>query len=318
MILVTDAIIHTKKKYIIVISGLDNDIVNNVCLEMAGILKYTYLSFLDIPISDDQKYYNNILYRIEYLLNIRPQGIIISLLSFPNKYNMFDAKLHINLSINQTYFDNIKKKFDYSNDLLIEYNNVLKSNKVNKYINTKLDSDFNQIKKQVFDTIITSIEKTYYGTNYDTILQNRNNDNSNNDTKNNNSSEDSNNNNTLNNKKSNINSSNNSESNSEDSDNKKLNNKRVNNKSSDNSESNSEDSDNSNSEDSESDDSDNEESDNKKLNNKRVNKRSFIFDSDDLNAYSSNTKSNDFNYSLSSISLNQDVDFDSVSDIYYK
>ena len=174
MILITDAIIHTKKKYIIVISGLDQDIVNNICLEMAQILKYTYLSFLDNPISDDQKNYNNIFYRVEYLLNIKPQGMIISLLSFPDKYNMFDVKLHINLSINQIYFNNIKNKYNYSNDLLIEYNNILKSNKVNKYINTKFDSDLSQIKKKVFDTIIASIEKTYYGTNYDKVLQNRN------------------------------------------------------------------------------------------------------------------------------------------------
>jgi hypothetical protein len=180
MILVTEAIIHTKKKYIIVISGLDKDIVNDICLEMAQVLKYTYLSFLDNSITDDSKNYNNIFYRVEELLKIKPQGIIISLLSYPDKYTMIDVKLHINLAINQTYFYNIKKKYGYLDDLFLKYDNILKNNKVHKYINIKLDSDLNQIKHQCFNTIITSIEKAYYGTNYDKVLQYRNDNNSDN------------------------------------------------------------------------------------------------------------------------------------------
>ena len=398
MILVTDAIIHTKKKYIIVISGLDKDVVNNVCLEMAQTLKYTYLSFLDNPISDNQKNYNNIFYRVEYLLNIKPQGIIISLLSFPEKYNMIDVKLHINLSINQTYFDTIKNKFNYSNDLFIEYNNVLKSNKVNKYINTKLDPDLNQIKQQVFDTIITSVEKTYYGTNYDKVLQYRNDNQSNNDNSdnkkidhdnnnkfnnnnnkfnnnkfnnnsnsnnfnnnkfNNNSNSNNFNNNKFNNNKfnNNSNSSNNNKFNNNKFNNNKFNNNKFNNNKFNNSSSNSNSSDNSDSENSKkfnnssSNSSDNSDSENSKqfnnsssnsnssdnsdsiINNKRVKKTKKIksnintsdnsdiddFDSDDLNAYSSNSEDfNTYNHdnyipnddSLSSISFNQDLGFD--------
>ena len=58
MLLVTDAIIHYKKKYIIVISGLDKEIVNDICFEMSQILKYTYLPYLDLDVVnhiDDEK-----------------------------------------------------------------------------------------------------------------------------------------------------------------------------------------------------------------------------------------------------------------------
>jgi hypothetical protein len=156
-ILVTDAIIHVKGKYIIVISGLDKEFVNKMCLLMASILKYTYISFIDknVSIDDDKKHYNEIFKKVEYLLNIKPQGIIISTSSLPEKYSIFDVKLHINLAINQTYFENIKKKYDYPKELLNDYNNILKTNKINKYINVKIDSDLNQIKKQIFNTIIT-------------------------------------------------------------------------------------------------------------------------------------------------------------------
>jgi hypothetical protein len=197
-ILVTEAIIHAKGKYIIIISGLDKDFVNNICLQMSQILNYTYLFFLDNPISDDSKNYNNILDRVEELLKIKPQGIIISLLTYPDKYTMINVKLHINLSINQTYFNNIKNKYNYSDNFFIEYNNILKSNKINKYINIKLDSDFKQIKRQCFDTIITSIEKHYYGTNYDKVLENRNYNKSNNNNNTNNTNNSNNTNNTNN------------------------------------------------------------------------------------------------------------------------
>jgi hypothetical protein len=173
-ILVTDAIIYAKGKYIIVISGLDKELINKMCLLMASILKYTYISFIDKNFSmiDDKKHYNEIFKKVEYLLNIKPQGIIISTTSLPEEYSIFDVKLHINLAINQTYFENIKKKYNFSKELLLnDYNNILKTNKINKYINVKIDSDFNQIKKQIFNTIITSIEKHYYGTKYEKILQ---------------------------------------------------------------------------------------------------------------------------------------------------
>jgi len=112
-ILVTDAIIHAKGKYIIVISGLDKELINKICLLMASILKYTYISFIDknVFIDDDKKHYNEIFKKVEFLLNIKPQGIIISTSSLPEKYSIFDVKLHINLAINQTYFENIKKKY---------------------------------------------------------------------------------------------------------------------------------------------------------------------------------------------------------------
>jgi len=250
MILVTEAIIHTKKKYIIVISGLDKDIVNDICLEMSQILKYTYLSFLDNPIIDDSKNYNNIFYRVEELIKIKPQGIIISLLSYPDKYTMIDVKLHINLAINQTYFNNIKKKYDYLDDFFIKYNNILKNNKVHKYINIKLDSDLNQIKKQCFDTIITSIEQAYYGTNYEKILQYRNDDNSSDNGNSNNS----------NNSNKKLNNSDNKNYNNSNNYNKKLNNYDNKNNNSDNKNYN------------------NSNNSNKKLNNynsKRTNKKSF-------------------------------------------
>ena len=115
MLLVTDAIIQYKKKYIIVISGLDKEIVNDICFEMSQILKYTYLPYLDLDINkhidDEKKNYDNIYLKIKTLIDVKPQGIILSLLSLPEKYNIFDVKLHINLSINQNYFNNIKKKY---------------------------------------------------------------------------------------------------------------------------------------------------------------------------------------------------------------
>jgi hypothetical protein len=275
MILVTEAIIHTKKKYIIVISGLDKDIVNDICLKMSQILKYTYLSFLDNPIIDDSKNYNNIFYRVEELIKIKPQGIIISLLSYPDKYTMIDVKLHINLAINQTYFNNIKKKYDYLDDFFIKYNNILKNNKVHKYINIKLDSDLNQIKKQCFDTIITSIEQAYYGTNYEKILQYRNDDNSSDNGNSNNS----------NNSNKKLNNSDNKNYNNSNNYNKKLNNydnknnnsdnKNYNNSNNSNKKLNNYDNKNNNSDNKNYNNSNNS---NKKLNNynsKRTNKKSF-------------------------------------------
>jgi hypothetical protein len=286
MILVTEAIIHTKKKYIIVISGLDKDIVNDICLKMSQILKYTYLSFLDNPIIDDSKNYNNIFYRVEELLKIKPQGIIISLLSYPDKYTMIDVKLHINLAINQTYFNNIKKKYDYLDDFFIKYNNILKNNKVHKYINIKLDSDLNQIKKQCFDTIITSIEQAYYGTNYEKILQYRNDDNSS-DNKNSNNY---NSNKKLNNYDNKNNSSDNKNSNNYNS-NKKLNNydsKRTNKKSFRSS--------------SEKSDSDSSE---------RNNKKSFRDSNEKSNSDSSDSSEKSFS---SNSSVDQYLNFDNNSD----
>jgi hypothetical protein len=300
-ILVTEAIIHTKGKFIIVISGLDKDIVNNICLEMSQKLNYTYLFFLDNPIIDDSKYYNNIFYRVEELLKIKPQGIIISLLSYPDKYTMIDVKLHINLSINQTYFNNIKNKYKYSDNFLIEYNNILKSNKVNKYINIKLDSDFKKIKKQCFDTIITSIEKKYYGTNYDKVLENRNYNKSNNTDDNFNNTKSTDNKYKKCNNNSDSNSSDNSDSNNSRSDNSDSNNSRSdssdsNNSRSDNSDSSSSEdlnSDSNSSEDLNSDSSSSEDLNSDSNSNKSINLDSNS--SEDLNAYSS-----------ASITFNQD------------
>jgi hypothetical protein len=313
MILVTEAIIHTKKKYIIVISGLDKDIVNDICLKMSQILKYTYLSFLDNPIIDDSKNYNNIFYRVEELLKIKPQGIIISLLSYPDKYTMIDVKLHINLAINQTYFNNIKKKYDYLDDFFIKYNNILKNNKVHKYINIKLDSDLNQIKKQCFDTIITSIEQAYYGTNYEKILQYRNDDNSDDNGNYNNSNNSNNSNkkfNNYDNKNNNSDNKNYNNSNNSNNSNKKFNNynsKRTNKKSF---RSSSEKSDSDSSEKSFRDSSEKSDSDSseKSFNNKRNNKKSFRDSSE-----KSDSDSSEKSFSSNS-SIDQYLNFDNNSD----
>jgi hypothetical protein len=173
MILITDAIIYAKKKYIIVITGLDKKIVDNVCLEMAQDLKYTYLCYLDHPNNNNRDIYSNIHERVDTLLNIKPQGIIISLLSFSENLNLVDVKLHINLSINKNYFESIKKMYKYNDDFFNEYNDIIKSNKFIKYINIKLDSDLNDIKDKVFNNIIIYIEKAYYGLNYKKILEDR-------------------------------------------------------------------------------------------------------------------------------------------------
>jgi hypothetical protein len=276
-ILITDAIIHSKGKYIIVISGLDKDFVNNICLEMAQILKYTYLSYLDNPISDNMRDYNNIFYRVEYLLNIKPQGMIISLLSFPEKYTMIDVKLHINLSINQTYFDNIKNKYKYPNDILIDYNDILKSNKINKYINIKLDSDLNQIKQTIFDTIIINIEKHYYGDKYDKIEQYKNNQTSDNSHNNKTDNKDSNN-------------SHNKKTDNKDSDNSHNNSHNKKTDSSENSDSYSSDSNNSHNNKTDS----SESSHSKKLNNKKTDS------SESSDSYSSNSSESSNSYSSNS------------------
>lgn len=122
---IVDAILG-KKNYILLLSGNDNKLLEDICKDVAKDLKFKYSnSFL----KDDK--------------NI---GLIIYGYSFPSDNINYTVDYHIHI--------NKKDNPDYNNDL--------KSNTINKFINVKENMTPSQIGDIIFELVIKDIEKKVY------------------------------------------------------------------------------------------------------------------------------------------------------------
>ena len=87
--------------------------------------------------------------------------------SFPSNNIKLPIDLHINISLNKT----LTMELDTSKteNLYEQYQEIIKTNRVNRYINIKKDYDLDEIILNIFNIIIDDIEKKVYGDKYNTL-----------------------------------------------------------------------------------------------------------------------------------------------------
>lgn len=162
---VLDIILIQKKKYIVLLSGLPFSPIEKIASELEKDFNATTLNFLHLDFNDDLSVINN---RVSTLLQkSEPQPIFILAKSFPSSILKLPVDLHLNISLNKT----LTMELDPSKteNLYEQYQEIIKTNRVNRYINIKKDYDLNEIILNIFNFIIDDIEKKVYGDKYDNL-----------------------------------------------------------------------------------------------------------------------------------------------------
>lgn len=145
---IIDALFVRHSSYIVLLSGLLPEL-ESVVSDVAKDLGFTYLCFNHIK-GD----YNPINKRVNDLLEKKKvKGLILCGRQFPKDKLDFRVNLHIHLSLNKTLFSRQKME-DYET-----YTEELKTNFINKYINIKPEYDIEKIADDVFDYIVSAIDK---------------------------------------------------------------------------------------------------------------------------------------------------------------
>lgn len=168
---ITDVLFQKQSNYVVLVSGLDTSLLENVSLILSKDLRFTYLSFHHLPIEINENTpminLKPINERVNTYIDNKSGGLIVSSLSFPKDRIAFKVDMHIHLSANKTMFDHIKTKYNYNDDLFVQYKSLMETNIVNKYINQKPDMDTEHLVDTIFYQIVDAIEKKVYGKKYE-------------------------------------------------------------------------------------------------------------------------------------------------------
>lgn len=163
---IIEAILKKYSHYIILISSLDLELLEEMSKEISKEIDFKYLSFNHLSIDSNYDKLND---RVNDVAIKGNTGVVISSLLFPSDKLNFRPDIHINLSINKVYFDTIKNKYNYNDSIFFTYKKKLEDNKVNKYINIKFNINKNYLTDMIFYTIMDNIEKRLYGKFYDEL-----------------------------------------------------------------------------------------------------------------------------------------------------
>lgn len=158
---IVDAIINKNKMYNIFISGLDSTILEQIADILSNDFKRVIiLNFLHFNLEDnyDINFKEKINTRVIQILKQNennPQILFILAKHFPIKYIEFKYDYHIHISFKNFYLKEKHIVVDIEN-----YNNIIKENIINKFINYKNNLD--DLVDEIFKFIIADIEKKLY------------------------------------------------------------------------------------------------------------------------------------------------------------
>ena len=159
---VLDIILKQKKKYIVLLSGQQFSPIEKIASELEKDFVAIVLNYLHLELNDDLTVINN---RVSDLLQKNePQVMIIIAKSFPTSNIKIPIDLHINISLNKSL--TIELDPSKTNNLYEQYQEIIKTNRVSRYINIKNDYDIDEIILNIFNIIIDDIEKKVYGDKY--------------------------------------------------------------------------------------------------------------------------------------------------------
>jgi hypothetical protein len=173
---IIEAFFNKNKIYNILFSGLDKNIIDLITNTLKNDLKHVrILNFLHIELDDKfNNMFNIVNNRIETVLEQQskePQILFILCKSFPKELINFSFLFHFHISFNENYL--IENNINVPN-----YNEVLKSNIINKFFNFKLitadnsppTSNIQELITLMFDFIVNDIQERLYGINFKSKL----------------------------------------------------------------------------------------------------------------------------------------------------
>jgi hypothetical protein len=164
---VLDFLLSTKKKYIILFSGLNFSPIENIVTEIAKDFNAIILNYLHLNLDDNLDVLN---IRVNDLLQKQKnpiQPIFIMSKSFQTDKLKIFPDYHINISLSKT--DILTLDPAKRTELPELYTKSLQTNRINKYINIKKDYNLNEILDNIFNLIIDDIEKKVYGDKYNIL-----------------------------------------------------------------------------------------------------------------------------------------------------
>jgi hypothetical protein len=164
---VLDFLLSTKKKYIILFSGLNFSPVEKIVTEIAKDFNAIILNYLHLTLDDNLDVLNT---RVNELLKkqeILKQPIFIICKSFQTDKLKIFYDYHINISLSKN--DILELDPAKRSDLPELYIKSLQTNRINKYINIKKDFNLDYVLNNIFNLIIDDIEKKVYGDKYNKL-----------------------------------------------------------------------------------------------------------------------------------------------------
>jgi hypothetical protein len=164
---VLDFLLFSKKKYIILFSGLKFSPIEQIVTELEKDFNAIVLNYLHLELDNNLDVLNT---RVNDLLKkqekpIQPLFIIGKSFS-TDKLKIF-PDYHFNISLSKN--DILELDPAKRSDLPELYLKSLQTNRINKYINIKKKYDLNEIVNNIFNLIIDDIEKKVYGDKYNKL-----------------------------------------------------------------------------------------------------------------------------------------------------
>lgn len=168
---VLDIILMKNKKYIILFSGLEISPIEEIVNDLAKNFNAIVLNYLHLELNNNLKVMNervlDLISKTQTQTQTQTQALFIMAKSFPTEYLKIPIDYHFNIFLNKTTvleLDN-KQTFDsYDN-----YQKILLTNKINKFIKIKKEIPLDNIIGDIFSIIIDDIEKKVYGEKYDKL-----------------------------------------------------------------------------------------------------------------------------------------------------
>lgn len=155
---ILDVILLKNKKYIVLLSGLPFSPIEKIAAELEKDFNAITLNYLHLELNDDLSVINN---RVTDLLKkTKSQLIIILAKSFPSNNIKLPIDIHFNISISKNLV--IELDPNKTPNLYEQYQEIIKTNKVNRYINIKKDYNLDEIILHIFNFIIDDITKKVY------------------------------------------------------------------------------------------------------------------------------------------------------------
>jgi len=155
---ILDVILLKNKKYIVLLSGLPFSPIEKIAAELEKDFNAITLNYLHLELNDDLSVINN---RVTDLLQkTKSQLIIILAKSFSSNNIKLPIDIHFNISLSKNLI--IELDTTKTSNLYEQYQETIKTNRINKYINIKKDYNLDEIILNIFNFIIDDINKKIY------------------------------------------------------------------------------------------------------------------------------------------------------------
>jgi hypothetical protein len=164
---VVEAVLQRHRHFVVLVSGIDTKMVDRLCRDINTDLAFTYFPYLDLPLQPKQADLVPMMDAVDAALKGPSAGVLVAARSFPADLLTFRVDYHVNLSVNRAHFEATKALEKYGDNDFYDYKKHLETNRINKYINVKSDTDLEHIANLVFYLVIDSIEKKVYKKDYE-------------------------------------------------------------------------------------------------------------------------------------------------------